>query len=168
MWSIPGSVRSPGEGNGNPLQYSCLENPMGRGAWRLPSIVSMDMTEALSMQARYNLFFLRLQNVSITSWDPSGISRLQPSACFVQLTSSKLFPHFFKNQKNNISWYEIQASASINEAECSHTQSFTYCLGCFLMSMAKLWQRPYNLPKPKIFVIWPIIEKKCANFYPIA
>ena len=30
---IPGSARSPGEGNGNPLQYSCLENPMDRGAW---------------------------------------------------------------------------------------------------------------------------------------
>ena len=30
--SIPGSGRSPGEGNSNPLQYSCLENPMGRGA----------------------------------------------------------------------------------------------------------------------------------------
>ena len=32
--SIPGSGRSPGEGNGNPLQYSYLENPMDRGAWR--------------------------------------------------------------------------------------------------------------------------------------
>ena len=32
--SIPGSGRSPGEGNGNPLQYSCLETPMDRGAWR--------------------------------------------------------------------------------------------------------------------------------------
>ena len=31
--SIAGSVRSPGEGNGNPLQYTCLENPMDRGAW---------------------------------------------------------------------------------------------------------------------------------------
>ena len=31
--SIPGWGRSPGEGNGNPLQYSCLENPMNRGAW---------------------------------------------------------------------------------------------------------------------------------------
>ena len=30
---IPGSGRSPGGGNGNPLQYSCLENPMDRGAW---------------------------------------------------------------------------------------------------------------------------------------
>ena len=32
--SIPGSGRSPGEGNGIPLQYSCLENSMGRGAWQ--------------------------------------------------------------------------------------------------------------------------------------
>ena len=31
--SIPGMGRSPGEGNGNPLQYSCLENPMDRGVW---------------------------------------------------------------------------------------------------------------------------------------
>ena len=31
--SIPGSGRSPGEGNNNPLQYSCLENPIDRGAW---------------------------------------------------------------------------------------------------------------------------------------
>ena len=31
--SIPGSGRSPGGGHGNPLQYSCLENPMDRGAW---------------------------------------------------------------------------------------------------------------------------------------
>ena len=31
--SIPGSRKSPGEGSGNPLQYSCLENSMDRGAW---------------------------------------------------------------------------------------------------------------------------------------
>ena len=31
---IPGSGRSTGEGNGKPLQYSCMENPMDRGAWR--------------------------------------------------------------------------------------------------------------------------------------
>ena len=32
--SIPGLARSPGEGHGNPLQYSCLENPMDRGTWQ--------------------------------------------------------------------------------------------------------------------------------------
>ena len=34
LGSIPGLGRSPGEGNGNPLQYSCLANPMDRGAWQ--------------------------------------------------------------------------------------------------------------------------------------
>ena len=33
LGSIPGSGRSPGEGNGKPLQYSCLKNSMDRGAW---------------------------------------------------------------------------------------------------------------------------------------
>ena len=37
---IPGSGRSPGEGNGNPLQYSCLENPMDGGAGSLQSMGS--------------------------------------------------------------------------------------------------------------------------------
>ena len=35
LGSIPGFGRSPGEGTGNPLQYSCLENPMDRGAWQV-------------------------------------------------------------------------------------------------------------------------------------
>ena len=37
LGSTPGSKRSPGEGNGNPLQYFCLENSMDRGVWRANS-----------------------------------------------------------------------------------------------------------------------------------
>ena len=43
MGQIPGSGISTGEGHGNPLQYSCLENPMDRGAWRAHK--ASDMTE---------------------------------------------------------------------------------------------------------------------------
>ena len=43
--SIPGSGRSPGGGNGNPLQSSCLENPMDRGAWWATVHDESDMTE---------------------------------------------------------------------------------------------------------------------------
>ena len=47
--SIPGSGRSPGEGNGNPLQYSCLENPMDREAWwaTVHGVAELDMAEAI-------------------------------------------------------------------------------------------------------------------------
>ena len=41
---IPGSGRSPGEGNGNSLQYSCLENPMDRGAWQATVLGSQSQT----------------------------------------------------------------------------------------------------------------------------
>ena len=46
LGSIPGSGRSPGEGDGNPLQNSCLENSMGRGGWQA-TVRGMysDMTE---------------------------------------------------------------------------------------------------------------------------
>ena len=46
MDSIPGLERSPGEGSGNPLQYSCLENPTDRGAWQAIAhgVTESDMT----------------------------------------------------------------------------------------------------------------------------
>ena len=49
--SIPGLGGSPGEGDGNPLQYSCLENPMDRGAWQATVhrvTKELDTTEQLS------------------------------------------------------------------------------------------------------------------------
>ena len=47
LGSTPGPGRFPGEGNGNPLQYACLENPIDRGAWwaTVHGIAELDTTE---------------------------------------------------------------------------------------------------------------------------
>ena len=61
MGSIPGSRRSPGGGNGNPLQYSCLENPVDRRTWRgtvhRVTQIESDMTEATEHAHIHRLTF---------------------------------------------------------------------------------------------------------------
>ena len=54
---IPGLGRTPGGGHGNPLQYSCLENPMDRGAWwtTVHGVAKSGTTEAT--ERTYNLYF---------------------------------------------------------------------------------------------------------------
>ena len=71
MGSIPGSGRSPGGGHGNPLQYSCLENPMDRGSHRLPPMTGEPTVHgAAKSQTR-----LRLSTHSIAHLGVGSVSR---------------------------------------------------------------------------------------------
>ena len=57
MGSVPGSVKSPGEGNGYPLQYSCLGNPMDGGAWwaTVHGVTESDTMELLTCSLHFSV-----------------------------------------------------------------------------------------------------------------
>ena len=57
---IPGLGRSPGGGHSNPLQYSCLENPMDRGAWRatVHGVAKSDVTEETQQAGRHLCIYI--------------------------------------------------------------------------------------------------------------
>ena len=73
LGSIPGSGRSPGEGNGNPLQYSCLENPHGQrslGGYSSWDRKESDMTEQLTLSQTLQL--IRGQKIEDTKEQHQG------------------------------------------------------------------------------------------------
>ena len=92
MGLIPGSERSPGEGQGNSLQYSCLENPRDRGAWRgkVHRFTQSDKTEApertyaqlmQSPAKEKEMLNLLLTRGSLPCWLRQGIFGSMPPQC---------------------------------------------------------------------------------------
>ena len=82
--SIPGSGRSPGGGNGNPLQYSCLENSMDRGAWIVPqSQAQLSDWQSHSLPSSYDI----LNSLTSFSWETLS---LQVFPCKTHTCGSKL------------------------------------------------------------------------------
>ena len=73
LGSIPGSRRSLGEGNGNPLQYSCLENPMDRGAWRA---TVHGVTKSWTQLSDYHTHTFYSVRTRVHLWEPHPLSWL--------------------------------------------------------------------------------------------
>ena len=104
MGLIPGSGRSPGEGNGNPLQYSCLGNLTDRGAWwaTVHGVEEeLDMTQQLNSNNQSNILgkVFSTNGGVITGW-PHGIREPQlPSHTKYQNTHSSRLQHEHYNYK---------------------------------------------------------------------
>ena len=76
MGSIPGSGRSPGGGHGNPLQCSCLENPVDRGAWRAAvPWVSESQTRPSDLEQHYQAISIALLAFLASTEEPLSFTK---------------------------------------------------------------------------------------------
>ena len=76
--SIPGSRRSPGRGHGNPLQYSCLENPMDRGPWWATVHRVTKSWSQLKWLSAHSLIHRGYVKKKKTQWMPKTMSSTKP------------------------------------------------------------------------------------------
>ena len=84
LGSIPGSGRSPGEGNGNPLQYSCLENPMDREAWQATVHgVAKSQTRLSNFTSSFNLSTSFRSQIFIKTTSHIGMYLLVHKICHI-------------------------------------------------------------------------------------
>ena len=84
--SIPGLGRSPREGNGNPLQYSCLENPMDRGAWWA---TGNGVTKSRTPLSEFT--FTVRSRIHTSPYLPKGTEKLCPHKSFTWMFIAALF-----------------------------------------------------------------------------
>ena len=86
--SVPGLARSPGEGNGYPFQYLCLENPMDRGAWRATVCEVAKSRHNGSDLARLHTSYVWSQSSQGGAWDPLSYRELQTLLLLSQLAGT--------------------------------------------------------------------------------
>ena len=88
---IPGSGRSPGKGNGNPLQYSCLRIPMDREAWRATVYWVSRVEHSLTTEQQQRHAIVRYSFIGIVSFNPHF------SCCYIYEFPEKKYVSFCQN-----------------------------------------------------------------------
>ena len=106
--SIPGLGRFPGEGNGNPLQYSCLENLMDRGAWRATVVHEVSKSQRplsnFTFTCLYHFFIVWIANILlIWLWFSSQLKlKLREETNTSHIQKAHILKHIFKSVFNSI------------------------------------------------------------------
>ena len=111
---IPGSGRSPGEGNGNPLQYSCLENPMDGGAWQatVHGVAELDTTEWLHFSFWLTLWLHRVLSL-VTIMNRGAFSRGSTSLwCWCNWFCGGLVTDSVSHNEHTCLWGRLSSQSS--------------------------------------------------------
>ena len=111
---IPGSGRSPGEGNGNPLQYSCLENPMDGGAWQatVHEVAELDTTEWLHFSFWLTLWLHRVLSL-VTIMNRGAFSRGSTSSwCWCNWFCGGLVTDSVSHNEQTCLWGHLSSQSS--------------------------------------------------------
>ena len=113
MSLIPGLGRSPGEGHGDPLQYSCLENPMDRGAWwaTVHRVAESDTTEATQHTHTRFGYYKSIKSLELWALKQGSFVNVLPFVCI------SFF--FFLSQTNSGVSFRFDCHCLIQEA-CSN------------------------------------------------
>ena len=111
--SIPGSGRSPGEGNGNPLQYSCLENPMDGGAWEA-TVQGVTQSRTRLSDFTFTFSFLPEFHFKIETHILCVLSSLKSSKdpFYPQLDSLSFISLYFKPPRIGLRWQRKKSKKS--------------------------------------------------------
>ena len=160
MGSIPGSGRSSEGGNGNPLQYSCLEKPMDRGAWWATAhVVSKELATSQQLSNNNNnkdqdrkvslvtkssvrhiaaspyipeIFLLPSRNRSLIYSSIHNLSSKTEMSCLMLRVLHNLLPHPSHLHSQDVSLLPLLCSARIPFQMSSHYQSTYPALTCAL------------------------------------
>ena len=111
---IPGSGRSPGEGNGNPLQYSCLENPVDGGAWQatVRGVAELDTTEWLYFSFWLTLWLHRVLSL-VTIMNRGAFSRGSTSSwCWCNWFCGGLVTESVSHNEQTCLWGHLSSQSS--------------------------------------------------------
>ena len=114
--SIPGSGRSPGGGNSNPLQYSCLENPMDRGNWRVSSprgLKESNMAERLSTQGEHPA---NMQGRPGDAGTSRGTAKMPVKQREVGRGLAHMFPHSPQKQQSGMHLRSLHIPAAVSSS----------------------------------------------------
>ena len=141
LCSIPGLGRSPAEGNGYPLQYSCLKNSRDRGAWQLQSMMSQRVghdwaTSHFQINSSLCGYIINLLIVRLICFSLFPKFRHQFSFCNFVFKLNKLFVWF---QSQSYKYWEIYF-ASLSSPCCSFPSLIGNAGNPFIFSIVSFWK----------------------------